>query len=41
MYSDPEFPEFFCFVSESANPNIQGWDGAIMSYVHYLYELGK
>jgi len=29
------------FVIESANPNIQGWDGAIMSYVHYLYELGK
>jgi acetylornithine deacetylase/succinyl-diaminopimelate desuccinylase-like protein len=29
------------FVIESTNPNIEGWDGAIMSYVHYLYELGK
>jgi acetylornithine deacetylase/succinyl-diaminopimelate desuccinylase-like protein len=29
------------FVIESSNPNIEGWDGTIMSYVHYLYELGK
>lgn len=29
------------FVVESSNPNIEGWDGAVMSYVEYLYELGK
>lgn len=29
------------FVIESANPNIEGWDGAVMSYVMYLYELAK
>ena len=29
------------FVIESTNPNIDGWDGAIMSYVRYLYELGQ
>lgn len=29
------------FVIESSNPNIEGWDGAVMSYVRYLYELGK
>lgn len=29
------------FVIESSNPKIQGWDGAVMSYVEYLYELGK
>jgi acetylornithine deacetylase/succinyl-diaminopimelate desuccinylase-like protein len=29
------------FVVESTNPNIAGWDGAVMSYVRYLYELGK
>jgi acetylornithine deacetylase/succinyl-diaminopimelate desuccinylase-like protein len=29
------------FVVESANPDIEGWDGAVMSYVEYLYELGK
>jgi acetylornithine deacetylase/succinyl-diaminopimelate desuccinylase-like protein len=29
------------FVIDSSNPNIEGWDGAIMSYVRYLYELGK
>ena len=29
------------FVINSSNPNIEGWDGAIMSYVRYLYELGK
>jgi acetylornithine deacetylase/succinyl-diaminopimelate desuccinylase-like protein len=29
------------FVIESQNPNIQGLDGAVMSYVEYLYELGK
>lgn len=29
------------FVIESNNPNIEGWDGAVMSYVRYLYELGQ
>jgi acetylornithine deacetylase/succinyl-diaminopimelate desuccinylase-like protein len=29
------------FVIESDNPNIEGWDGAIMSYVRYLYKLGE
>lgn len=29
------------FVIESTNPNFEGWDGAVMSYVRYLYELGK
>lgn len=29
------------YVIESANPKIQGFDGAIMSFVKYLYELGK
>jgi acetylornithine deacetylase/succinyl-diaminopimelate desuccinylase-like protein len=29
------------FVIESANPNIEGWDGAVMSYVEYLYELAE
>jgi acetylornithine deacetylase/succinyl-diaminopimelate desuccinylase-like protein len=29
------------FVIESSNPNIEGWDGAVMSYVQYLYELGE
>ena len=29
------------FVIESSNPNIDGWDGAVMSYVRYLYELSK
>ena len=29
------------FVVESTNPNIDGWDGAVMSYVEYLYELAK
>jgi acetylornithine deacetylase/succinyl-diaminopimelate desuccinylase-like protein len=29
------------FVVESANPAIAGWDGAVMSIVEYLYELGK
>jgi acetylornithine deacetylase/succinyl-diaminopimelate desuccinylase-like protein len=28
------------FVIESANPKVAGWDGAVMSYVKYLYELG-
>ena len=25
----------------SMNPNLQGYDGAVMSFVEYLYELGK
>jgi acetylornithine deacetylase/succinyl-diaminopimelate desuccinylase-like protein len=29
------------YVIESANPNIQGFDGAAMSFVEYLYELAK
>ncbi|HLF31420.1 MAG TPA: M20/M25/M40 family metallo-hydrolase [Xanthomonadales bacterium] len=29
------------FLIESTNPQIEGWDGAVMSYVEYLYELGK
>src|SRR6266550_4039306 len=29
------------YVIESTNPNLQGYDGAVMSFVEYLYELGK
>jgi len=29
------------FVIESANPEVAGWDGAVMSYVEYFYELAK
>jgi acetylornithine deacetylase/succinyl-diaminopimelate desuccinylase-like protein len=29
------------YVIESANPNVQGIDGATRSYVEYLYELGR
>src|SRR5437667_5818445 len=29
------------YVIESANPKIQGFEGAVMSFVEYLYELGK
>jgi acetylornithine deacetylase/succinyl-diaminopimelate desuccinylase-like protein len=29
------------YVIESANPAIQGFDGAVLSFVQYLYELGK
>jgi hypothetical protein len=29
------------FVIESSNPKIQGIDGATISFVQYLYELGK
>ena len=29
------------YVIESTNPKVQGIDGAVMSYVEYLYELGK
>ena len=29
------------YVIESANPKIAGFDDAVMSYVEYLYELGK
>ncbi len=28
------------FVIESSNPKVMGWDGAVRSYVDYLYELG-
>jgi hypothetical protein len=29
------------YVIESTNPKIQGFDGAAMSFVEYLYELAK
>jgi acetylornithine deacetylase/succinyl-diaminopimelate desuccinylase-like protein len=29
------------YVIESSNPKIQGFDGAVMSFVEYFYELGK
>jgi acetylornithine deacetylase/succinyl-diaminopimelate desuccinylase-like protein len=29
------------YVIESANPAIQGYDGAILSYVQLLYELAR
>ena len=29
------------YVIESTNPNLQGYDGAVMSFVEYLYELAK
>jgi acetylornithine deacetylase/succinyl-diaminopimelate desuccinylase-like protein len=29
------------YVIESTNPNVQGFDGAAMSFVQYLYELAK
>jgi acetylornithine deacetylase/succinyl-diaminopimelate desuccinylase-like protein len=29
------------FLIESTNPKVEGWDGAVLSYVQYLYELGK
>ncbi len=29
------------FVIESSNAKVQGFDGAVMSFVEYLYELGK
>lgn len=29
------------FLIESSNPKVQGYDGAVLSYVEYLYELGK
>ncbi len=29
------------YVIESSNPKVQGYDGAVMSFVEYLYELGK
>ncbi len=29
------------FIIESTNPNVAGWDGAVMSWVKYLYELAK
>ena len=28
------------YVIESSNPKVQGFDGAVMSFVDYLYELG-
>jgi acetylornithine deacetylase/succinyl-diaminopimelate desuccinylase-like protein len=29
------------YVIESTTPNVQGFDGAVMSFVDYLYELGR
>jgi len=29
------------YLIESSNPKVQGYDGAVMSFVDYLYELGK
>ncbi|PYQ49120.1 MAG: twin-arginine translocation pathway signal protein [Acidobacteria bacterium] len=29
------------YVIDAANPKVQGFDGAVMSFVDYLYELGK
>ena len=29
------------YLIESSNPNVQGYDGAVMSFVEYLYELGQ
>jgi acetylornithine deacetylase/succinyl-diaminopimelate desuccinylase-like protein len=29
------------YVIESANPSVQGFDGAVLSFVQYLYELAK
>jgi acetylornithine deacetylase/succinyl-diaminopimelate desuccinylase-like protein len=29
------------YVIESASPNVQGFDGAVMSFVEYLYELAR
>ena len=29
------------YVIESTNKNVEGFDGAVMSFVEYLYELGK
>ncbi len=29
------------YIIESANPKIQGYDGAVMSFVEYLYDLAK
>jgi len=29
------------YVIDSTNPKIEGWDGAVMSFVEYLYELAK
>ena len=29
------------YVIESANPHIQGFDGAVLSFVEYLHELAK
>ena len=26
---------------ESSNPKVTGWDGAVRSFVDYLYELAK
>ena len=29
------------FLIESSNPAVQGFDGAVLSFVEYLFELGK
>jgi hypothetical protein len=29
------------YLIETSNPSVQGFDGAVMSFGEYLYELGK
>jgi acetylornithine deacetylase/succinyl-diaminopimelate desuccinylase-like protein len=29
------------YVIESSNPKVQGWDGSVMSYVEYMYEVAR
>jgi hypothetical protein len=29
------------YLIESSNPAVQGYDGAVLSFVEYLYELGR
>jgi hypothetical protein len=29
------------FLIEAANPKVRGWDGAVRSYVDFLYELAS
>ena len=29
------------YLIESTNPKVQGYDGAVMSFVEYLYEMGR
>ncbi len=38
--SDAHAPDEY-YIIESTNPKIQGFDGAVMSFIEYLYELAK